>query len=117
MRTAAMLREYTGKPEEVRELKASRKYLIEMDEIDRENVRVREIAGERRRRIKFAKIDQKILTAMITDSSVTEIEVDSSEVDPHNLPALFRLGFQVERLPSEKTTISWKLVVPEATSE
>ena len=123
-----MNRYYVRKNEEVRDLVSlrrdrlrelaeidgkiliARQWLLELAEIDR-NERTSQDLTE------LAEIDQKIVTEIIENISVTEIEVERGEVSPRNFAVLVGLGYQVVRLPSQKERISWKLVGSEDTSE
>ena len=127
MRTAAMNRELPEKTEAFRDLTALRQRLIELAEIDRK------ILTARQRLIEHAEVDRKILTgqefleldqidrkilaAITSNGCTTQIEIDSGKVTPPNRAVMMGLGYHVERLPFQKTTISWKLAGPETTSK
>ena len=128
MRTAAMIREHTGKTQAVLDLIGSRQLLAELAEIDRKIRKATDLLGFRQKPsqiesveidwraltvrdlIGLAEIDQKILKAMNSNNSITQIEVDSREVSFRNFQVLLDLEYQVVSLPFQKIIISWKLV-------
>jgi len=132
MQTAARNREYTRKTEAIQDLVALRKRHTELGELDRMTLMFQELKDLQQRfpnefawidwstltvgeLIELVEIDLKILTAMISNASVTQIELESGRVSSKNSKVLESLGYLVRRTTSQKTTISWHVVEPDPT--